>query len=191
MPNRPSQKPDAIPPNPNTANMSAVLMESSVCRDIWRGGPLAALLKGIRSIRAEFCDAQQTTCCSDASIRSAALPGIRTTGKFVRSYEASRWYGVAVPRNTPLEVVDKLNREINLLIEAFKRAYPPRGALLSASQHRFPLKLGAIQTLELVFAIEHSPPSRCGVHIKRTLAAAVFSLQNTLQNLGPRYKIIQ
>jgi len=103
-------------------NMSAVLMESSVCRNIRRGGSLAALLKGIRSIRAEFCNAQQTTCCSDASIRSAALPDIRTTGKFVRSYEASRWYGVAVPRNTPLEVVDKLNRETNLLIEAFKRA---------------------------------------------------------------------
>ena len=79
---------------------------------------LAALLKGIRFIRAQFCDAQHTTGCGEASIRSAALPDIRAAGKFVRSYEASRWYGVAVPRNKPLEVVDKLNREINLLIEA-------------------------------------------------------------------------
>ena len=28
-------------------------------------------------------------------------------------YEASQWYGIAAPKNTPVEVVDKLNREIN------------------------------------------------------------------------------
>ena len=76
MPNRPAEKPDSIPLSPNTAKMSAVLRESSVCQKVRRGGPLAALLKGIRSIRDEFCDAQHTTCCGDASIRSAPLPDI-------------------------------------------------------------------------------------------------------------------
>ena len=28
-------------------------------------------------------------------------------------YEASAWFGIGVPRNTPAEIVDKLNREIN------------------------------------------------------------------------------
>ena len=28
-------------------------------------------------------------------------------------YEASQWYGIAAPKNTPVEVIDKLNREIN------------------------------------------------------------------------------
>ena len=28
-------------------------------------------------------------------------------------YEASAWYGVGVPKNTPAEIVDKLNKEIN------------------------------------------------------------------------------
>ena len=28
-------------------------------------------------------------------------------------YEASQWYGVGVPKNTPAEIVDKLNKEIN------------------------------------------------------------------------------
>jgi hypothetical protein len=28
-------------------------------------------------------------------------------------FEASQWYGVGAPKNTPLEIVDKLNREIN------------------------------------------------------------------------------
>jgi Tripartite tricarboxylate transporter family receptor len=30
-----------------------------------------------------------------------------------RGYEASQWYGVGVPKNTPIEIVDKLNNEIN------------------------------------------------------------------------------
>ena len=43
IPNRPAKKPDAIPLSPNTANISAVLMESLVCRDLWRSVPLADL----------------------------------------------------------------------------------------------------------------------------------------------------
>ena len=32
---------------------------------------------------------------------------------FVPGYEASQWYGVGAPRNTPAGIVDMLNREIN------------------------------------------------------------------------------
>jgi tripartite-type tricarboxylate transporter receptor subunit TctC len=45
--------------------------------------------------------------------RSDALPDIPTVGEFVPDYEASAWYGVGAPRNTPVEVIDKLNKEIN------------------------------------------------------------------------------
>ena len=37
-------------------------------------------------------------------------------GDFVPGYEASQWYGFAAPRNTPAEIVDKLNQEINAAI---------------------------------------------------------------------------
>ena len=47
------------------------------------------------------------------STRSEALPDIPTVGDFVPGYEASIWFGVGAPRNTPAEVVDKLNKEIN------------------------------------------------------------------------------
>ena len=45
--------------------------------------------------------------------RSEALPDIPTVSEFVAGYEASSWFGVGVPRNTPPEVVEKLNKEIN------------------------------------------------------------------------------
>jgi tripartite-type tricarboxylate transporter receptor subunit TctC len=45
--------------------------------------------------------------------RSEALPGIPTVGEFLPGYEASNWYGVGIPKNTPAELIDKLNKEIN------------------------------------------------------------------------------
>ena len=45
--------------------------------------------------------------------RSEALPDIPTVGEFVPGYEASAWFGIGAPKNTPAEIVDKLNKEIN------------------------------------------------------------------------------
>jgi tripartite-type tricarboxylate transporter receptor subunit TctC len=45
--------------------------------------------------------------------RSEALPDTPTVGEFVQGYEASAWNGAGVPRNTPVEIIAKLNREIN------------------------------------------------------------------------------
>ncbi len=45
--------------------------------------------------------------------RSPALSDISTVGEFVPGYEASGWLGLGVPKNTPAEIVEKLNREIN------------------------------------------------------------------------------
>jgi tripartite-type tricarboxylate transporter receptor subunit TctC len=45
--------------------------------------------------------------------RSEALPDIPSVGEFVRGYEASNIRGIGVPKNTPTEIVDKLNKGIN------------------------------------------------------------------------------
>jgi tripartite-type tricarboxylate transporter receptor subunit TctC len=45
--------------------------------------------------------------------RSEALPDVPTVGEFVPGYEASGWNGIVAPRNTPVEVIQKLNNEIN------------------------------------------------------------------------------
>ena len=48
--------------------------------------------------------------------RAEMLPELKTVGDFVPGYEASQWYGIGAPRNTPVEIVDKLNKEINAAI---------------------------------------------------------------------------
>ncbi|MGH9806438.1 MAG: Bug family tripartite tricarboxylate transporter substrate binding protein [Terriglobia bacterium] len=45
--------------------------------------------------------------------RAEALPDIPTVGEFVRGYEASSIFGLGAPKNTPTEIIDKLNKEIN------------------------------------------------------------------------------
>src|SRR6516164_7598718 len=45
--------------------------------------------------------------------RSDVLPDVPTVDEFVPGYEASAWFGVGAPRNTPAEIIDKLNNEIN------------------------------------------------------------------------------
>jgi tripartite-type tricarboxylate transporter receptor subunit TctC len=44
------------------------------------------------------------------------LPDLPTVGEFVRGYEASAWFGVGAPRNTPGEIIDRLNTEINRVL---------------------------------------------------------------------------
>jgi tripartite-type tricarboxylate transporter receptor subunit TctC len=48
--------------------------------------------------------------------RSEALADVPTMREFVPDYEASNWYGIGAPRNTPAEIVDKLNREIDAVL---------------------------------------------------------------------------
>jgi tripartite-type tricarboxylate transporter receptor subunit TctC len=45
--------------------------------------------------------------------RSEALPDIPTVDEFVPGYEASSIFGFGAPKNTPAEIIDKLNKEIN------------------------------------------------------------------------------
>jgi tripartite-type tricarboxylate transporter receptor subunit TctC len=51
-----------------------------------------------------------------AATRSDALPGVPTVGEFVPGYEASAFFGVGAPPNTPAEIIDKLNKEINAVL---------------------------------------------------------------------------
>jgi tripartite-type tricarboxylate transporter receptor subunit TctC len=69
----------------------------------------AVLPEVIEQIRAGKIRALAVT----TAARSEALPEIPTVGDFLPGFEASYWGGVGAPRNTPAEIVDRLNREIN------------------------------------------------------------------------------
>jgi tripartite-type tricarboxylate transporter receptor subunit TctC len=69
----------------------------------------AAIASSIEYVRADKLRALAVT----TAIRSEALPDIPTVADFVPGYEASQWYGVSTPKNTPAEIIGKLNKEIN------------------------------------------------------------------------------
>jgi tripartite-type tricarboxylate transporter receptor subunit TctC len=45
--------------------------------------------------------------------RAEALPDVPPMGDFLPGYEAGAWYGVGVPKNTPAQIIDRLNKEVN------------------------------------------------------------------------------
>ncbi len=47
------------------------------------------------------------------TIRSEVLPDIPTIGEFVPGYEASSFFGLGAPKDTPAEIVDRLNKEVD------------------------------------------------------------------------------
>src|SRR5262249_29663608 len=111
----------------NLSHVAGELFKMMVGVDIihvpYRATPLAlaALLTGevqvmfdligtsIEHIRAGKLRALAVT----TAARAPSLPDIRPMTEFVTDYEASGWQGVGAPRNTPVEIVERLNQEIN------------------------------------------------------------------------------
>jgi len=72
--------------------------------------------------------------------RSEQLPDVPTMNEFLPEYEASQWYGIGVPKNTPVEIIEKLNREINAVLADPKikaRISELGGAVLAGSPADF------------------------------------------------------
>ena len=66
--------------------------------------------------------------------RLDVLPDIPTIGTFVPGFEASGWQGIVAPQNTPIEIIEKLNREVNaaLIDPKFKARLADLGAIVLA-----------------------------------------------------------
>ena len=72
-------------------------------------GPIQALLDYVRTERLRALAVTTAT-------RSKALPNIPAIAEFVPGYEASGWQGVGVPKNTPPDIVARLNQDINVTL---------------------------------------------------------------------------
>jgi tripartite-type tricarboxylate transporter receptor subunit TctC len=68
--------------------------------------PTAASIEYVRAGRLRALGVTSAT-------RLEALPDLPPVADFVPGYEASSWYGIGAPRNTPAEIIDRLNKEIN------------------------------------------------------------------------------
>jgi tripartite-type tricarboxylate transporter receptor subunit TctC len=69
----------------------------------------SSLPAAIEHVRADKLRALAVT----TATRSQALPEIPTVDALFPGYEASQWYGIGVPKNTPFEIVERLNKELN------------------------------------------------------------------------------
>jgi tripartite-type tricarboxylate transporter receptor subunit TctC len=67
------------------------------------------MTNSIQHIRAGTLRALAVT----TATRWAGLPDTPTVAEFVPGYDVNVWYGIGAPRNTPVAIVDKLNKEIN------------------------------------------------------------------------------
>ncbi len=67
--------------------------------------------------------------------RSDLLPEIPTVADYLPGYEASAWYGFGAPRNTPPEIIEKLNKTVNDILTdpAVKTKFAEMGATLIVS----------------------------------------------------------
>jgi tripartite-type tricarboxylate transporter receptor subunit TctC len=60
------------------------------------------------------------------SVRTTVLPNIPTVSEFIAGYEATGWTGIGAPRDTPAEIIQVLNKEINAALD-----HPPIKARLT------------------------------------------------------------
>ena len=67
-----------------------------------------------------------------STTRSDVLPDLPTVAEFLPGYEASAWYGLAAPKNTPGEIVETLNKAVNAILAdpAAKKRFAEIGAIL-------------------------------------------------------------
>jgi tripartite-type tricarboxylate transporter receptor subunit TctC len=77
------------------------------------GGQVQVMFGLMPSLIEHIKDGKLRALAVTTAMRSETLSDIPTVSDFVPGFEASTWQGVGAPKNTPAEIVEKLNREIN------------------------------------------------------------------------------
>jgi tripartite-type tricarboxylate transporter receptor subunit TctC len=84
------------------------------------GGQVHGLFSNVSTIIEYIRSGTLRALAVTTATRSEGLPDIPTVGEFVPGYEASTWQGIGAPKNTPAEIVGKLNREVNAALADLK-----------------------------------------------------------------------
>ncbi len=77
------------------------------------GGQVKVAFGGISASIEHIKAGKLTALAVATAARLDALPAVPTIGDFVPGYATSGWQGIAAPSSTPVEIVDKLNKNIN------------------------------------------------------------------------------
>jgi tripartite-type tricarboxylate transporter receptor subunit TctC len=77
------------------------------------GGQVQVMFDAILSSIAQVRSGKLRALAVTAATRSDALADVQSLSDFVPGYEASGWNGIGAPKSTPVEIIDRLNREIN------------------------------------------------------------------------------
>ena len=77
------------------------------------GGQVQVYFSGVAATLEHIRTGKLRPLAVTTASRSEALPDVPSVADFVPGYEASALFGVGAPRNTPTEVVERLNKEIN------------------------------------------------------------------------------
>jgi tripartite-type tricarboxylate transporter receptor subunit TctC len=77
------------------------------------GGQVDVLFDNMPSIIGHIRSGSVRALAVTSAQRSPALPDVPTVSETVPGYEASAWFGAAVPKGTPAAIVARLNREFN------------------------------------------------------------------------------
>jgi tripartite-type tricarboxylate transporter receptor subunit TctC len=77
------------------------------------GGQVQVMFSGMIACLEYIRAGQLRALAVTTTTRLEALPDIASLSEFVPDYEAADWKAIGAPKNTPPEVIDKLNKEIN------------------------------------------------------------------------------
>jgi tripartite-type tricarboxylate transporter receptor subunit TctC len=77
------------------------------------GGRAQVMFEGMLSLVEHIRVGRLRPLAVTTAARAQVLPDVPTVGEFLPGYEASVWFGIGAPRNTPTGIIDTLNKEIN------------------------------------------------------------------------------
>jgi tripartite-type tricarboxylate transporter receptor subunit TctC len=77
------------------------------------GGQVQVYFGNPASSLAYIKDGKLRALAVTSATRSDVLPDIPTLGEFLPGFEASTWLGIGAPKNTPADLIEKLNKEVN------------------------------------------------------------------------------
>ena len=77
------------------------------------GGRADVMFEAMPSLVGHLREGKLRGLAVGSATRSSVFPDIPTVGEFLPGYEANVWFGIGAPRQTPSDIVERLNREIN------------------------------------------------------------------------------